>query len=188
MSTDIINKAIGDHQAVIAGLQNLTPVIEEIADRLQHCLRTGGKLLLMGNGGSAADCQHIAAELVGTFRLKRKGLPAIALTTDTSILTSVGNDKGYGEIFERQIEALCNANDVVIGISTSGNSSSVINGVISARDLGAFTVGFTGERGGELADKCDLILKVPSTDTARIQEAHILVGHILCELLDGIQR
>jgi D-sedoheptulose 7-phosphate isomerase len=188
MSADIIHKALNEHQAVIARLQTLIPVIQQIAERIQLCLNQEGKLLLMGNGGSAADSQHIAAELVGRFRQERRGLPAIALTTDTSILTSVGNDYGYEHIFARQIDALCDAKDVVIGITTSGNSSSVIKGMQLARELGAYTVGFSGEGGGRLAEVCDLTMKVPSGDTARIQEAHILIGHILCELLDGLQR
>jgi D-sedoheptulose 7-phosphate isomerase len=188
MSAEIIHTALNEHQAVIVRLQALTPVIQQIADRIQLCLNQGGKLLLMGNGGSAADSQHIAAELVGRFRQERRGLPAIALTTDTSILTSVGNDYGYEHIFARQIDALCDTGDVVIGITTSGNSLSVINAILLARELGAYTIGFSGESGGRLAEVCDLTLKVPSGDTARIQEAHILVGHILCELLDGLQR
>ncbi|QFY41818.1 D-sedoheptulose 7-phosphate isomerase [Candidatus Methylospira mobilis] len=188
MSADIIDTALNEHQAVITRLQAFTPVIRQIADRIRLCLNQGGKLLLMGNGGSAADSQHIAAEFVGRFRRERRGLPAIALTTDTSILTSIGNDYGYEHIFARQIDALCEAKDVVVGITTSGNSPSVIKAIQLAREMGACTIGFSGESGGRLAEVSELTLKVPSANTARIQEGHILVGHILCELLDDLQR
>jgi D-sedoheptulose 7-phosphate isomerase len=138
----------------------------------------------MGNGGSAADSQHIAAEIVGRFKKERKGMPAIALTTDTSILTSVGNDYGYDYIFTRQVEALCQPNDLVIGITTSGNSANVVNAMKVAKIIGATTVGLTGGSGGELNGLCDHNLVMPSNVTARIQEAHIFVGHCLCEILE----
>ena len=139
----------------------------------------------MGNGGSAADSQHIAAEIVGRFKKERKGMPAIALTTDTSILTSVGNDYGYDYIFARQIEALCTDKDLVIGITTSGNSANVVSAMQAAKEIGATTVGFTGGTGGKLTTICDHNLVMPSNVTARIQEAHIFVGHCLCEILES---
>jgi D-sedoheptulose 7-phosphate isomerase len=138
----------------------------------------------MGNGGSAADSQHLAAEFVGRFQLQRGALPAIALTTDTSILTAVANDYGYDSVFERQVEALVVPGDVVVGLSTSGTSPNVVKGVRRAREIGACTVGFTGESGGELAKHCDYCLKVGSGKAARIQEGHILLGHTLCEIVE----
>jgi D-sedoheptulose 7-phosphate isomerase len=152
---------------------------------MRDCLKNGGKILVMGNGGSAADSQHIAAEIVGRYKRDRRGLPAIALTTDTSILTSVGNDFGFDYIFSRQVEALCNPADVVIGISTSGNSANVIKAIETAKQIGATTVALTGGTGGKLAAMCDFSLIMPSSDTPRIQEAHIFVGHSLCGLLEA---
>lgn len=183
--TDIIHSGLIAHQTLIAQLDPLVPAIQLLGERLRVCLQNGGKILLMGNGGSAADCQHIAAEIVGRYKRERKGLPAIALTTDSSILTSVGNDYGFEHIFARQVEALCNDGDIVIGISTSGNSANIVAGIESARSLNAYTVGLTGQGGGRLADLCDVTLAMPSTDTPRVQEAHILIGHILCELLEA---
>ena len=147
--------------------------------------RKGGKVLLMGNGGSAADAQHIAAELVSRFKKERKALAAIALTTDTSILTAIGNDYGFDYVFSRQIEALAQPDDVVIGISTSGNSSNVLLAMKKARELGAKTIGLSGKDGGELVRVSSLCIVVPSNDTPRIQEAHITIGHIICDLVEG---
>ncbi|HQR51474.1 MAG TPA: D-sedoheptulose 7-phosphate isomerase [Methylophilaceae bacterium] len=183
--SDIITSALIAHQTVIAQLEPLLPAIYALGERLRNCLNNGNKILLMGNGGSAADCQHIAAEIVGRYKRERRGLPAIALTTDTSILTSVGNDYGFQHIFSRQIEALCARDDVVIGLSTSGNSANVVAGIEAAKQAGAYTVGLTGAGGGRLADLCDVTLAMPSSDTPRIQEAHILIGHILCELAEA---
>jgi D-sedoheptulose 7-phosphate isomerase len=182
--SDLIHGALIAHQTVIAQLEPLIPAIHALGERLRGCLNSGNKILLMGNGGSAADCQHIAAEIVGRYKRERRGLPAIALTTDTSILTSVGNDYGFEYIFSRQVEALCAPNDVVIGLSTSGNSANVVAGIETAKLAGAYTVGLTGAGGGRLADLCDVTLAMPSSDTPRIQEAHILIGHILCELAE----
>jgi len=182
---DLIHGALIAHQAVIAQLEPLIPAIHALGERLRDCLNSGNKILLMGNGGSAADCQHIAAEIVGRYKRERRGLPAIALTTDTSILTSVGNDYGFEYIFSRQVEALCAPDDVVIGLSTSGNSANVVAGIEAAKQAGAYTVGLTGAGGGRLADLCDITLAMPSSDTPRIQEAHILIGHILCELAEA---
>ncbi len=157
-----------------------------LAERSVAAFRGGNKVLLMGNGGSAAEAQHIAAELVGKFRLKRKALPAIALTTNTSTLTAVANDFGYEESFVRQLEALARSKDIVIVISTSGRSRNIVRAVETARDIGCFTAAFTGKSGGDLRDRVDLPMAVPSEDTQRIQEGHNLLGHLYCELVEGI--
>lgn len=173
------------HSAMFSALEPLFPQISDIGIAMQNCIKAGGKILVMGNGGSAADSQHIAAEIVGRFKKERKGMPAIALTTDTSILTSVGNDYGYEYIFARQIEALCRPEDLAIGITTSGNSANVVNAMQVAKEIGAATVGLTGGTGGKLTTICDYNLIMPSKVTARIQEAHIFVGHCLCEILES---
>ena len=147
-------------------------------------LQAGGKILFFGNGGSAADAQHLAAELVVRYRANRKALAALALTTDTSILTACSNDFSYDDIFARQVEALAGPKDVVIGISTSGRSPNVLKALAAARALGAFTAAFTGQSGGDLLGKCDALVQVPSPVTARIQEMHILIGHTLCDLIE----
>ena len=185
---DYIHYLKGEHAAHVAmfnALEPLFPQISNIGIQMQKCIKAGGKVLLMGNGGSAADSQHIAAEIVGRFKKERKGMPAIALTTDTSILTSVGNDYGYDYIFARQIEALCKPEDLVIGITTSGNSANVVNAMQAAKEIGATTVGLTGGTGGKLTAICDDNLIMPSNVTARVQEAHIFVGHCLCEILES---
>ncbi len=157
----------------------------EIAAKLCiKSLKNDGKILIFGNGGSAADAQHFAAEMVGKYKAKRKGLPAIALTTDTSALTSIGNDFGYAHIFDRQVEALANNGDIVIGISTSGRSANVINALKLSQVIGCKTIGFSGANGGEMNEICDVNLIVPSKDTPRIQEMHIVIGHTICELVD----
>lgn len=148
-------------------------------------LRAGGKLLFAGNGGSAADAQHWAGELVSRFYYDRPGLPAIALTTDSSILTAIGNDYGYERTFSRQVEALGRAGDVLVLISTSGNSPNVVRAAEAGRALGLRIVGFTGQGGGKLASMCDMCLQVPSTDTPRIQEGHEFLGHMLCALIEA---
>jgi D-sedoheptulose 7-phosphate isomerase len=158
--------------------------IAQTAEVLAHALRNGRKVLFFGNGGSAADAQHIAAEMVGRFGPERAAMAAISLSTDTSILTSVSNDYGYSKVFSRQIEALGQAGDAAIGISTSGNSPSVLDAIDVARSKGLFTVGFTGETGGKMKDRTEVLFQVPSRQTPRIQETHILLGHILCELID----
>ena len=157
---------------------------EALATVLRRSLQGGHKLLVFGNGGSAADAQHIAAELVGRYARERRGMPAIALTTDTSILTSVGNDYGFDHIFERQIEALAVPGDVALGISTSGNSPNVLRGLVRARKIGVATAAFLGKTGGEIRGAVDHAIVIPSQETARIQECHITLGHILCELVD----
>ncbi|MFH1339575.1 MAG: D-sedoheptulose 7-phosphate isomerase [Candidatus Omnitrophota bacterium] len=155
-----------------------------IAKCIIDCLSKGGKVIFFGNGGSAADSQHLAAEFVGRFKKDRKALSAIALTTDTSIITSLANDYGYEVIFAKQIEALGNKGDVAVGISTSGKAKNVIRGIEQAKQQGLITVGLTGGKGGVLAKIADISLMVPSNVTARIQEAHITVGHVICELAE----
>lgn len=173
------------HMAMFNALEPLFPLISDVGIAMQNTVKNGGKILIMGNGGSAADSQHIAAEIVGRFKKERKGLPAIALTTDTSILTSVGNDYGYNYVFSRQIEALCRPEDLVIGLTTSGNSANVVSAIEAANTIGATTVGLTGGTGGKLNALCNYNIVIPSNVTARIQEAHIFVGHSLCEILES---
>jgi len=174
-SIAVKKKAIGLQKDVIAGA----------AARLADCVAAGHKILLFGNGGSAADCQHIAAEFVNRFRIERRPLGAIALTTDTSTLTSIGNDYHFDEVFERQVRALGRDGDLAWGISTSGNSPNVLKAVEAAKQIGLYTLGMTGA-GGKLADVADLVLRVESDSTARVQETHITIAHILCELVDRI--
>ena len=164
--------------------ETLSSEILDAAQKIQGRLEAGGKLMLMGNGGSAGDAQHIAAELVGRFKKERKAMPALALTVDTSSLTALGNDYGFDTIFERQVEALANKNDTVIGISTSGNSENIIRAVNKANSIGAFTIGLLGNDGGKLKDAVNLPIIIPSNDTARIQEVHITIGHIICEIIE----
>jgi len=159
--------------------------IEQAAKICIESLESGNKILLFGNGGSASDAQHIAAELVGRYKNDRKGLAAIALTTDTSALTAIGNDFGYSKVFDRQIEALANKGDTVIGISTGGSSTNVLNGLLKAKRLGCKTIGFSGRSGGKMNEICDLNLVVPAEETARIQEIHIIIGHTICQLIDN---
>ena len=179
-----INEKIDDHVETIQAIRPLVPQVEALGRRMSECLSNDGKILWMGNGGSAADSQHLAAELVGRFSRKRAGLASIALSTDTSILTAVGNDYGFEKIFSRQIDALCRPGDVVVGISTSGNSINVLEAIQLAKTREALTIGFSGRDGGALKDAADYCLIVPSNDTARIQEAHILMGHLLCDWVE----
>jgi len=165
-------------------LEQHVSVITQLAGLLTDAFRAGRKLVLFGNGGSAADAQHVAAELVNRFQMARDPLAAIALTTDTSVLTSWGNDVAFDQVFSRQVRALVQSGDVAVGISTSGNSPNVINGVVAAREKGATTVGFTGRSGGELKDLVDVCCHVPSDSTARIQEAQITIWHALCEVVE----
>jgi D-sedoheptulose 7-phosphate isomerase len=156
------------------------------SESIHRCFETGGKVLLFGNGGSAADAQHFAAEFVCRFDRDRKALPAIALTTDTSALTAIANDYGFDRVFARQIEALCDSRDVVIAISTSGQSPNVVEGVKAARKQGAQTIGLIGGDGGDLAKAVDVAIVIPVSITARIQECHIAVGHIICETVESL--
>ncbi len=164
--------------------QMLSHPFAETLELLERSVRQGGTLLLFGNGGSAADAQHIAAELVIRYKADRSPIAAIALTTDSSALTACGNDFGFEAIFERQIEALGRANDVAVGISTSGNSPNVLKGLRQARAMGLKTVGLTGSGGGQMPNLCDALIVVPSSVTARIQEMHIMIGHMLCKTLE----
>jgi len=158
--------------------------IEAVASAIVKSLRQGGKVLLCGNGGSAADSQHIAAEFVNRFRMERRPLPAIALTTDTSILTAIANDYSYEEVFSKQVAALGSRGDVLIGISTSGSSGNVVSALETARKMGLVTVGFTGARGEKMEGLCDLLLRASTNDTPRIQEFHIFVAHVICDLVE----
>ena len=167
-----------------ATLEYIAGPLEIAANLCIDCLHNGGKILIFGNGGSAADAQHIAAEMVGRYKVERKGLPAIALTTDTSVLTSIGNDYGYSHVFDRQVEALANKGDVAIGISTGGSSGNVISALKLAKETGCKTIGFSGRDGGEMNALCDINLVVPAEDTPRIQEMHIVIGHTICHLID----
>ena len=175
-------KTSGDLKYQVA--ETLSGQILEAAHTIRDCLANGGKLLLMGNGGSAADSQHIAAELIGRFKRERKAIPALALTVDSSSLTALGNDYGFDNIFSRQVEALANPNDAVVGISTSGNSINVIHALNVAREIGASTIGLIGNDGGNMKNSVDISIVVPSSDTARIQEVHITIGHIICEIIE----
>jgi len=170
-------RAMSEDRALQATLAKVVQVCVE-------ALRRGNKILFAGNGGSAADAQHLAGELVSRFNYDRPGLPAFALSTDTSVLTAIGNDYGYERVFARQIEAVGTQGDVFIGISTSGRSPNVINALRTARDKGLITVGFTGRTGGEMPPLCDYCLRVPADATPRIQEGHISLGHALCCLIE----
>jgi len=173
------------HRTLVERIEGeMTPLIAEMAVLLVDTFKKGNKLLIMGNGGSAADSQHFAAEIVGRFKMERRGLPAIALSTDTSILTAIGNDYGFEAVFRRQVEALAVAGDLVIGISTSGNSPNVHSALELARLQGCRTAALLGRDGGSIRGLCDLALVVPSDDTPRIQEGHALIIHIVCDLLE----
>jgi D-sedoheptulose 7-phosphate isomerase len=158
--------------------------VDAVARKFAVCLAKGGKILFCGNGGSAADAQHLAAEFVNRFLIERPPLPSIALTTDTSILTAIGNDYGYDLVFSKQVQALGNKNDILVGISTSGNSTNIINACNAARERGLVTVGFTGNGGGKMTELCNFLLDVPHTHTPLIQEVQLTIGHLLCQLTD----
>ena len=179
-----IEKEIAEHLKVAETMLSLTNKVEIAAQLCINTLQEGGKLLFFGNGGSAADAQHIAAELVGRYKVNRKGLSALALTTDSSALTAIGNDFGYKSLFDRQVEALANKGDVLIGISTSGKSINVINALKLGSQLQCKTIGFSGNDGGQMNKICDVNLVIPSKDTPRIQEMHIVLGHTICHLID----
>lgn len=185
MNSEEFESAIVDHIQVIQSLRAQQSLMRSIAGAMQSTIQRGGKILWCGNGGSAADAQHLAAELVGRFRRERSGLASIALTTDTSIMTAVSNDYGFEQVFSRQVKALGNPADLVVGISTSGNSPNVVKALEVAKSLGIFSVAFTGMGGGRLAGLANLTLAIPSQNTARIQEAHIFAGHMLCEWIDS---
>lgn len=173
------------HQKTIeATIEKLIPNVETASHMIVDTLKSGNKILLCGNGGSASDAQHIAAELTGRYKSERRGLPGIALNTDTSALTAIANDYGYDRVFDRQVEALANEGDLLIGISTSGNSANVISAVKVAKEMGCKSLGLSGRDGGAMDEVCDLNIIVPSDDTPRIQEMHILIGHTLCQAVD----
>ena len=182
---EIIQNALERHRRVAEDLAaSFVEPIEAAALRIVQCYESGGKVLVMGNGGSAADAQHFVAELVGRYVRERPALPAIALTTDTSILTAVANDYGYNDVFRRQVEAHAKPGDVVVGISTSGNSENVCRALEAARALGATTIALGGGDGGRMKTLADLSLIVPVKETARIQEAHITIIHVVCDIVE----
>ena len=182
---DLIQHEFNEHIETVEQMTKLFDDIAKAANLCVECLETGNKILIFGNGGSAADAQHIAAELVGRYKTERKGLSAIALTTDTSALTSIGNDYGYDYVFSRQVEALANPNDVLIGISTGGSSKNVIEALRLGKEMKCKSLGFSGRDGGEMNEICDINLVVPAIDTPRIQEMHIFIGHTLCHLIEN---
>ena len=163
--------------------KNISDIIKSI-NAIISCIETGNKIVIFGNGGSAADSQHMAAEFIGRYRLERKSLPAIALTTDSSILTSIGNDYSFSEVFSRQCESMVNAKDVVIGISTSGKSENVRKGLLEAKNRKAITIGILGKDGGNIKDDCNISIIVKEEDTPKIQEAHRVIIHIICEMVE----
>ena len=181
----IIKHEFSEHiKVTVETIKSIGEPIEIAAKICIDSLKKGGKILIIGNGGSAADAQHIAAEIVGRYKAERKGLSAIALTTDTSVITSIANDYGYLHVFERQVEALANEGDVVIGISTGGSSANVISALKLANNLSCKTIGLSGKDGGEFNSLCDVNIIVPSEETPRIQEMHIVIGHTICHLID----
>jgi D-sedoheptulose 7-phosphate isomerase len=187
-SREIVERRIRESIAVKQALAedgDLLRTLLAVADRLVEALRAGRRVFWFGNGGSAADAQHLAAELVGKYRLERRALPAVALTVNTSSLTSIANDSSFDQVFSRQLEALGQAGDVAVAISTSGRSANIVAGVEAAKRLGMLTVGLTGGDGGRLKALVDYCLAVPADETPRIQEVHLLIGHILCELVES---
>ena len=184
MQNDITSIFASHCRAMEEAERHLSVKIAEVVGLVADALAEGRKLLIMGNGGSAADAQHFAAEIVGRFKLERRAMPAIALTTDSSILTAIGNDYGFDQIFRRQVEAFAEAGDIVIGISTSGSSGNVFAALVTAREIGCTTVGLLGRDGGAIAGISDIPLVVPVPDTPRVQEAHVTIIHIICELVE----
>ncbi len=181
----MILKSIEDHQAMLDNIiAKLIPDIEQCAQAMIDCIHTGGTIFWCGNGGSASDAEHLCAELVGRFNRERRSMSSISLTANTSTITSIGNDYGYDFVFSRQVEGLVRKGDVLIGISTSGNSVNVEHAINKAHEQGCKTIGFLGREGGSLAKVCDIVLNVEGKDTARIQEMHILIGHILCDRIE----
>ena len=186
MREDIV-KRIEENIGVKKSILNdthLIDTIERAATVVVTAIKNGNKVIFCGNGGSAADSQHLAAELIGKFYFNRRSLPAVSLTVNTSIITAIGNDFGFDKVFARQLEGIGKAGDVLIGLSTSGNSENVVEAFRLAKEIGIITIAFTGESGGILRNLADILINVPSNDTPRIQEAHILIGHIICELVE----
>ena len=185
-SKKLVRQRIQEHQQTVAALLADTSAIEQALTLTAETVLAGRTVFFCGNGGSAADAQHLAAEFVGRFVRERDGLPAIALTTDTSILTAVGNDYGFDTVFSRQVKALARPDDLVVGLSTSGNSANVLAAFAAAQKAGAKTIAFTGRSGGKMKEIADCTIAVPADVTARIQEMHIMIGHILCEWIDEV--
>lgn len=184
---DFVRKQIEKSISIKQEIQKdeiILSIIQTVAQEIVQAYKNGKKILLAGNGGSAADAQHLAGELVSRFYFDRPGLSAIALTTDTSILTAIGNDYGFENLFSRQIQANGQKGDIFIGISTSGNSENIIKAIYECKEKGLVTIGLTGKTGGKMAYLCDYCIKVPSEETPRIQEAHILIGHIICSIIE----
>ena len=179
------NDVLTEHQRVIDALASAGDTLDAVADALVAALRGGRRVYVFGNGGSAADAQHVAAELLGRFRLDRRALPALALTTDSSTLTAIANDLGYENVFSRQLEALVQPGDIAWGLSTSGVSPNVLAGLRAARERGAVTIGFTGAGGERLAELCAHVFRAPHTRAERIQEAHLLAYHYICERVEA---
>ncbi|GLQ48023.1 phosphoheptose isomerase [Dyella lipolytica] len=185
--TTKIDEAFSKSMALLSAMSTDVQLHEQIGRALDLCvaaLKRGNKLMFAGNGGSAADAQHWAGELVSRFNFDRPGLPALALTTDTSILTAIGNDYGYDYVFARQVEALGRDGDVLLAISTSGNSKNILRAIQAARTANINVIGFTGKSGGAMADSCDICFRMPSSETPKIQEGHEIVGHLLCDLIE----
>jgi D-sedoheptulose 7-phosphate isomerase len=183
--SEFVQDAFADHTAIAEATARAMPEpLARWVAACTACITEGGKILFLGNGGSAADAQHLATELVVRYKDDRAPIAAIALTTDTSLITAAGNDIGYDNVFARQVAALANEGDVVVGLSTSGNSENVVRAMAAAAEAGAIRVALTGEGGGKLAQNSDILLAIPSNITARIQEMHILLGHLLCEALE----
>jgi D-sedoheptulose 7-phosphate isomerase len=183
-SKSLFDQSVDEHIRMVEQLRGLQPLLEKACARMVTALRAGKKILWCGNGGSAADSQHLAAELVGRFRRERRALSSLALSTNTSIVTAIGNDYGFDVVFRRQVEALGASGDALVGLSTSGNSANVCAALELGRQMGMFTIALTGADGGRCGEISELVLRIPSRDTARIQEAHILCGHIICEQVE----
>jgi D-sedoheptulose 7-phosphate isomerase len=182
---DVLAQHLADHLAAAEAMPPLLPLVDRVSDVLVASFERGGRLYTFGNGGSAADAQHLAGELIGRYKRERRPLPAIALSTDPSVMTCIGNDYGYEDVFARQVEALAEPGDVVAGFTTSGSSQNVVAGLAAAREAGAITILFTGERRGVAAEHADHVFAAPSATTARIQEMHLLLLHLISERVDA---
>ncbi len=184
---NVLDKGLTDILSTLSKtVSELGPRIIQVAELVAETLKKGGKIVFFGNGGSAADSQHLAAEFVNRFRMERRPLPAIALTTDTSILTAIANDYDFNQVFSKQVQALLSSGDLAVGISTSGRSPNVLLALKDAKDIGAKTVAFTGEDTSAVQGICDVVLGVRSKDTPRIQESHIFMGHMICEMVEQL--
>jgi len=184
MNSTILNELVTHKNTIEKVIETLQAEIKQACEMTIEAIRNGNKVILFGNGGSAADAQHIAAEFTGRYKTERKALPAIALTTDTSALTAIGNDYGYERVFDRQLEALAKSGDLLLGISSTGNSLNVIKAFNLGKELGCKSIGLSGKGGGKFNGNCDLNIIIPSDNTPRIQEMHILIGHTICQVID----